>query len=480
MMKLLPETIPPALKTIKNRLLLFWERIMPQDFSDEDYARLQDENASLPELKVAYTDTRKIVQVGLLILVLFFGVGGIWIAVAEISGAVIASGEVKVDTERKTVQHLEGGIVRAILVANGSTVRAGQPLVELESSRVLAGVDQLRLQLAASSLEIARLEAEKEMAKAVRWPDPFPGVTPGKFAELLESESKVFASRRTGLDNQVGLLRKQIQQLEEQAHSLGQRLSAQQEVVAALEQELAAKEPLLAERFIDMTAILSLKRMLAENRGQLAQFQGSRAEVRQKIAEYQLRVSALEAQYRQEAVAKLSESQQRQSDRQQQLQPLLDASQRLTVTAPIGGEVVAMNVHSVGGVVSPGQPLLDIVPEDSRLIVECRIQVKDITQVRDGQEADVQLLAFKQSTTPKIKGKVVYVSADRLMQNTPAGGMTFYLVHVAVDRAELVKNKLYLTSGMPATVFIYTEARTVLDYLLEPLKARFDQALREY
>lgn len=478
-MKLLPDTIQPTLKAIKNRLALLWERVMPQDFSDEDYARLQDENASLPELKVSYTDTRKIVQIGLLIVALFFGMGGIWIAVAEISGAVIAGGEVKVDTERKTVQHLEGGIVRAILVTNGSKVRAGQPLVELESSRVLAGVDQLRLQLAASALETARLEAEKEMGKTVRWPDPLPGVTPAKFAELLESETKIFASRRTGLDNQVGLLRKQIQQMEEQANSLGQRLSAQQEIVAALEEELAAKEPLLAERFIDKTAILSLKRVLAENRGQLAQFQGSRAEVRQKIAEYQLRISALEAQYRQESVARLSEAQQRQSDRQQQLQPLLDASQRLTVTAPIGGEVVAMNVHSVGGVVTPGQPLLDIVPENSRLIVECRIQVKDITQIHEGQDADVQLLAFNQRTTPKIKGKVAYVSADRLMQRTPAGEMGFYVVHVAVDRGALEKNKLYLTSGMPATVFIYTEPRTVLDYLIEPIKERFDQALRE-
>lgn len=478
-MKLLPDTILLTLDTIKNRIFFLWERLMPHDFTDEDYARLQDENEPLPEFKVKYTETRKIVQIGLLIVCLFFGVGGIWIAVAEISGAVIAMGEVKVATERKTVQHLEGGIVRAILVANGSKVRAGQPLIELESSRVFAGVGQLRLQLAASALELARLEAEKEMARTPRWPEPPSGVTTGKFTELLESEAKVFASRRIGLDNQVGLIRKQIQQLEEQAKSLGQRLSSQQEIIAALEEELAAKEPLLAERFIDKTTILSLKRVLAESSGQLAQFHGSRAEVRQKIAEYQLRVSALEAQYKQESIAKFSEAQQREFDRQQQLQPLLDASQRLTVTAPIDGEVVAMNVHSVGGVVSPGQPLLDIVPDDSRLIVECRIQVKDITQVHDGQGADVQLLAFNQRTTPKISGKVVYVSADRLMQNTPTGGMAFYLVHVAVDRGELENNKLYLTSGMPATVFIYTESRTVLDYLVEPLKARFDKALRE-
>lgn len=464
---------------MKNRLALLWKRFSPNDLSDEEYSRLQDENAPLPELKVSYTDTRRIIHAGLLIVVLFFGLGGIWISVAEISGAVIAGGEVKVDTERKTVQHLEGGIVRAILVKNGSRVKAGQPLIELESSRVLAGVEQLRLQLAASALEIARLETEKEMGATPRWPESFPDIPLDKFSELLESETKLFSSRRTSLDNQTGLLRKQIQQLKEQETSLGHRLSAQQEIISALEEELAAKEPLLEERYIDKTAILALQRALAENRGQLAQFQGSLAELRQKIAEFQLRISALEAEYRHEAVTRLSEAQQRQSDRQQQLQPLLDASQRLTITAPIAGEVVAMNVHSVGGVVSPGQPLLDIVPENSRLIVECRIQVQDITKVHDNQEADVQLLAFNQRITPKIKGRVIYVSADRLVQNVPGSQLSYYQVHVAVDQAELEKNRLYMTSGMPATVFIYTEPRTVLDYILEPLLERFDQALRE-
>jgi HlyD family type I secretion membrane fusion protein len=464
---------------MKNRFALLLKRFSPNDLSDEEYSRLQDENAPLPELKVSYTDTRRIIHAGLLIVALFFGLGGVWISVAEISGAVIASGEIKVDTERKTVQHLEGGIVRAILVKNGSRVKVGQPLIELESSRVMAGVEQLRLQLAASALEIARLVTEKEMGVAPRWPESFPDISPEKFSELLESETKLFSSRRTSLDNQTGLLRKQIQQLKEQETSLGHRLSAQQDIIDALEEELAAKRPLLKERFIDKTAILSLERVLAENHGQLAQFQGSLAELRQRIAEYQLRISALEAEYQHEAVTRLSESQQRQSDRQQQLQPLLDASERLTVTASMDGEVVAMNVHSVGGVVAPGQALLDIVPEQSRLIVECRIQVKDITQVHDQQDADVQLLAFNQRTTPKIKGKVIYVSADRLLQNTGGGQMSFYVVHVSVDRAELENNKLYLTSGMPATVFIYTEPRTVLDYILEPLLERFDQALRE-
>lgn len=477
-MKKLSDT-PEKTNTLKKSVARIWKRLISNNLSEEDYAQLQDENTPLPELKVKYTDARKIVLAGMIIVGLFFGLGGVWVSVAEISGAVIANGTVKVDTERKTIQHLEGGIVSGILVSNGSKVKAGQPLIELENSRVIAGVEQLNLQLAASSLKIARLMAEKEVDTMPRWPEPPPGVSSDKFAELLESENKVFSTRRTSLDNQVTLLSKQIEQLQEQEKSLGHRFSAQKEILAALEEEMAAKEPLLAERFIDMTTILSLKRALAENRGQLAQFQGAQAEVRQKIAEYQLRISALKAEYRQESVARLSEAQQRQSDQQQQLQPLLDISQRLTVTAPIAGEVVAMNVHSVGGVIRPGQPLLDIVPEDSLLIVECQIQIQDITKVHDGQEAAVQLPAFNIRTTPNIKGKVIYISADSLMQRTPAGEMPFYQVNVAVDREELEKNNLYLTSGMPATVFIYTEARTVLDYLIEPIKQRFDQALRE-
>ncbi len=463
----------------RKKIAGLWQGLMGPGITDEDYARLQDESTPPPDLHMRYSDAKKIVAAGLIIVGLFFGVGFTWMALAEITGAVIAQGEVKVDTERKTVQHLEGGIVREILVKNGSKVKAGQPLIVLESSRVSAGVEQLRVQLAAVALEIARLEAEKQLAEAPAWPTESAGVSPEKFQDLFENEAKVFSSRLVGLKNQVALLRKQIEQLNEQSQSLEARMVASGEVIAALQEELAAKEPLLKERFIDKTAILALRRALAENRGEQAQLRGSRAELHEKIAEYQIRVSALEDQFRQEAIAKLAEARQREFQLQQQLFPLVDAMQRLTVTAPLDGEVVNMKVHSLNGVVGPGQPLLDIVPQNSQLIIECRIQVKDITHVYNGQTASAQLLAFNQRTTPKVDGTVVYVSADRIIQPTPAGEFPYYLVHVALNKEELEKNNLYLTSGMPASVFINTVPRTVLDYLIEPIKARFDQALRE-
>ncbi|PLX72928.1 MAG: hypothetical protein C0614_13295 [Desulfuromonas sp.] len=277
----------------------------------------------------------------------------------------------------------------------------------------------------------------------------------------------------------MALLRKQISQLHEQVASVDDRLAAELMATQALEEELEAKLVLYKEQFIDKTRILELRRVLADRQGVKAQLRGQRAELGEKIAEFELRINALESEYRQKAINELSKLKQDIYGLQQKLLPLQDARRRQVVTAPVSGEVVAMQIHSEGGVISPGQPILDIVPKDSQLIVECRIQVSEIADVHNGQLADVQLLAFPARTTPKIAGEVVYVSADRILQKTPYGEMPTYVVHVELDKQELAENDLTLTAGMPAAVFIRTKPRTVLEYALEPLKENFDRALRE-
>ena len=456
------------------RRLFRFDRVTP-----EEYAQLQDETTAPPDLKIRFTDSRRIILTGMIIVGLFFGVGGLWVTFAEITAAVIASGEVRVDTERKTVQHLEGGIVREILVRNGDMVKAGDPLVILESTRVVAAADQISLQLTALRIEDRRLDAEKALSPEVDWPTYDGTIPEAKFTELFQASQKIFASGREALENQTNLLRKQIAQLRQQDVSLNGRLKAEEEIVAALQEEFDAKMALFKDQYIDKTHILQLRRAIAEHRGMMAQMRGSQAELREKLAEFQLRISALESEYRQQAVNRQSEVQQKLFDLQQQLLPLQDARRRLTVTAPVDGEVVALQVHSRGGVVSPGQPLMDIVPQDNPLIVECRIMVKDITHVYRGQTADVQLLAFHQRTTPKVTGQVVYVSADRILQKTPYGEQPTYVVHVELNKEELADNRLYLTAGMPVAVFIRTKPRTVLDYALEPLLENFQHALRE-
>jgi len=447
--------------------------------TDEDYAKLQDESTPPPELNIHFTDSRKIIFSGWVVVLLFFGVGGLWVTFAEITGAVIANGEVRVDTERKTVEHLEGGIVQRILVRNGDRVERGQVLLVLESTRVAAAVDQLLLQKTAAEIEEARLVAERDLATEPRWPQRDASLLDEKYRELQESSSKAFTANRQALHNQTDLLGRQLRQLHIQIESIDEQLEAEAQVMVTLQEELRAKESLFAQQFIEKTQILQLQRSIADRRSVIARLRGSQAELRERVAEFELRIETLESEYRQNAITRLVEFQQRIFDLQQQLLPLQDARRRLEVTAPVAGEVVAMQVHSEGGVVRPGEPILDIVPEDNPLIIETHIQVQDIAHIFRGQKADVQLLAFPVRMTPKIPAEVVYISADRIMQRTPYGEQPTYVVHVALDKEEMQRNNLYLTAGMPASVFINTNPRTVLDYALEPLLHSFDRALRE-
>jgi HlyD family type I secretion membrane fusion protein len=447
--------------------------------SKEEYEQIGDEKSPQPKLEIHFSDSKNIIRAGMIVVFLFFGVGGLWVTFAEITGAVIASGEIRVDTERKTVQHLEGGIVRKILVRNGDQVVAGQPLLQLDSTRVSATTDQYLLQLAAFEIEEIRLLAERDYLDEPDWPANDATIPQQKFDELLNSAQKVFSSNRLALENQSTLLRKQISQMLEQIRSMDDRIVAELQVSDTLQEELDAKQVLYEDHYIEKTQILELRRALSERMGVLAQLRGTQAEIRERIAEFELRIDALKSEYRQTSIARLSELQQQSFSLQQQLLPFQDALSRQEITAPVDGEVVAMQVHSEGGVLQPGQPILDIVPVDSPLIVECRIKVSDITNVFKGQMADVQLVAFSARSTPKISGEVVYISADRIMQSSPAGEQPGYIVHVELNKQELQDNNLYLTAGMPAAVFITTKPRTVLDYALEPLTESFDRALRE-
>ncbi len=458
---------------------LFQRIFQKNRISKEEYKQLEDETSPPPNLGVTFSDSRKIILSGLIVVGLFFGIGGLWVTFAEMTGAVIANGEVRVDTERKTVQHLEGGIVRKILVRNGDHVEVGQPLLLLDSTQIGAATDQALLQLAVIRIEEARLIAERELKAEPAWPKADGSIPEEKFAELLESSQKVFSSNRLALKNQSALLRKQINQLHEQIRSIDDRLIAGQQVSETLQEELEAKLVLFKDHYIDKTRILELRRALAEKQGSQAQLRGSQAEMRERVAEFELRIDSLESEYRQAAITRLAEMNQERFTLQQRLLPLQDARRRQEVTAPVSGEVVALQVHSEGGVLQPGQPILDIVPKESPLIVECKIKVSDITHIYYGQSADVQLLAFNTRTTPKISGKVVYISADRILHETPYGEQPTYVVHVEINKNELVDNELYLTAGMPAAVFIRTEPRTVLDYALAPLTETFDRAMRE-
>ena len=422
----------------------------------------------------------RIIRQGLFVIVMFFGVMGCWAAFGTISGAVVAPGKVKIETERKTVQHLEGGIVDSILVKEGDEVTAGQTLVVLEGIQVDASVDMVNKQLIALLAAQARFSTEKDQRDAIVWPKELEILVERYRArDVLENEQKIFAARRDAIQGQISMLQSQVAQIAAQISGLEEQHKAEEIIIRTLHEELNAKRKLFKERYLEKSQILELERMLATHMGSRGQLKQSIAEAHQRSDEARLRIADLTNRLIEDATNNLGQLDNEIAQAKEKLRPLNNAKTRLNVIAPVSGRVVGLMVHSKGGVVRSGEPLMDIVPSDNPMIVEVHVPVNKITEVHIGQFAQVQLDAFDVRLTPLLRARVSYISADRLEEKTMSGNMPYYLCYVEVDPQSLDEAKVYLSPGMPATAFITTKDRTVLNYMLEPLLKNWDRALRE-
>lgn len=433
------------------------------------------------EAKGLVTNPKPLILAGIAVILVFFGGIAAWSAFLPFSGAVIGSGTVKVSKELQTVQHLEGGIVEDILVREGDEVEVGETLMRLKRPQVDAQVSMLRNQIRAQTAKAARLRAESRMADAIDWPPSLKDKRDDpEVADVMEMEREIFDSRRSTLTGRISLHRSQIEQLEEQVSGMKEELSAQKEIMATLEEEIDAKQDLFEEDHIDKTEILELKRRLAETRGRSGRLRQNIAESRKKKEELTLQIVNLQDTYREEAFAELGKVQETIFELNDKLIPQLDAQTRLTVKAPVAGEIINMHVHSkTTGVIQAGQEILDIVPKGAELIVEARVKPDDITSVMKGQPVRVQLTPFNRRTTPPVMGTVVHVSGDQITRETSRGEETFYETRIQIDEGELDKHGIYMSPGMPAVSYIETEERTILGYLLEPILEMMDRTLRE-
>jgi HlyD family type I secretion membrane fusion protein len=394
---------------------------------------------------------------------------------------VIASGMVKVSGERKKVQHLEGGMIEKIRVKEGDLVAAGDPLIELKSTQVMANVELLQGRLWSSLAEAARLEAEVAMAPEIVWPQELRVIKDQPdVADILAKETDIFIYRRSDMQGKILLYQSQIKQLGNRIDGAKEEAASVDEIIANLNEDLAGKRPLLKDQYMGKTDILQLERSLSEYRGRKGKLKQDIAGFQQQIEELKLRIVDIQNQYRENAVSRLGEVKKAIFELREQIKPQLDARERLTVRAPISGLVINMRVHSEDtGVISPGMPLLEIVPSDRKLIVTAHVRPKDITSVAPGQPTKVQLAAFQRKSTPPVRGKVVYVSPDLITPEPGTREMPHYEAHVQVDPADLAAKEAYLSPGMPVTCYITTDRRTVISYLLGPLLENVDMALRE-
>jgi len=424
-------------------------------------------------------DARPLVRAGLLILAAgIFALGG-WAVLAPLSGAVIAPGYVKIDLNRKVVQHQEGGIVSAIRVRDGDRVKAGQELVVLDDVRVDAQLDLLRTQYDTERTKAARLEAERAFAEKLVFPrDILDRQSDPRINEVIVRESGLFRARRETVDQQIAVLRKQIRESNDEASALAAQLTAEEKALKLQKEELAANERLLEQGFIQKTRILTLERAVAEYEAKYGEHRASASQARQRATELELRILSIRNDYVQKAADELKDTTGRLFDLEERIRPSKDAAERQRILAPIAGEVVGLRVFTPGAVIGPRDVLMEIVPDDKRLIIEARIRPEDINHVHDGSEADIRLTAYKQRTTPLVQGSVVYVSGDRMVDEQTK--QPYYVVHVDVSAQSLAQaGNLTLQAGMPAEVFIRTDERTTFDYLTAPVTSYLRRAMRE-
>ena len=421
-------------------------------------------------------DARPLARAGVLAIGLGVAAFGAWAAFAPLSGAIIAPGYVKVDLNRKVVQHQEGGTVRAIRVRDGDRVEQGQELMVLDDVRIDAQLDLLRTQLDAERAKAARLEAERAYAAKPVFPrELLKRKGDAKVEEQLAREVTLFRARRDALESQIAVLRRQIEETRGEIAALSEQLAAEERALKLQKEELAANQRLLDQGYVQKTRVLTLNRAVAEYEARHGEHRAQLSQARQRAQELELRILSMRNGYAQSAADELKESTSRIFDLEERIRPSRDAAQRQKITAPIGGEVVGLRVFSAGAVVGPRDVLMEIVPEEKRLIVEARIRPEDINHVRTGSAADVRLTAYKQRTTPLVQGRVTYVSGDRLVESQT--GVPYYVMHVNVPPDAL--GDLRLQAGMPAEVFVRTDERSTFDYLLAPVTSYFRRAMRE-
>ncbi|HKS17932.1 MAG TPA: HlyD family type I secretion periplasmic adaptor subunit [Bradyrhizobium sp.] len=411
-------------------------------------------------------------------VVLTAGIGG-WAATTELSGAITASGSVVVDSNVKKVQHLTGGIVGELLVREGDRVHIGDTLLRLDDTVLRAGLAIYTKGLDEMRARKARLASERDGAEHILVP-PELLATPlsPEFALALDSERKLFDLRRTARQGQKSQLRQRIAQLDDEVQGYAALQQAKADEIEIIQRELTGVRLLWQKNLIQINRLTVLEREAARLKGELAQSVASSAQVRGKIAEIELQIIQIDQDLSSEVAKELREIDGKIGEFIERKVTAEDQLKRVDIRAPQNGVIHQLSVHTVGGVVSPADPVMLIVPEADVLTVEAKVSPQDIDQLYPGQPASLRFSAFNQRTTPEIQGAISRISAD--VTSDQRTGQNFYTARVSIAPEELARlGNVKLLPGMPAEIFARTYDRSVLSYFIKPLSDQIVRAFRE-
>jgi membrane fusion protein, type I secretion system len=421
-----------------------------------------------------------LVAAGCAVVALFFAGFGGWSAVAVLKSAALAPGVVVVESSRKTVKHLEGGIVAEILVSEGQRVAAGDLLIRLDATQARAKLEQLGAALLADEAAAARLRAERDGLAEISWPSLMAeeGGEPARIGALKASQEKLFHARRAAREGQAAILRQKIAQSREEIAGLRGAIGSQERELSLLDEQIADYTKLLEKGLVDKPRVLEVKRRQAEIAGERLKNEAAIARAEQVIAEAEIRIAELETERVNAAAEELQQLERDMPQVREQIAAAKDVVRRIEIRAPLGGRVVDLKVHTPGGVIGEGEALLDIVPDYERLLVDAEIDPGDIDVVRAGQTAEVRFTAFHQRELRPLKGRLISVSADRLVDER--SGRAYYLGRIELlEDPSAVLHEAEVMPGMQAEAIILTGESTVLGYLTRPIGRTFERALRE-
>lgn len=417
---------------------------------------------------------------GAAVCLAFFGGLTAWSVLAPLASAAIGHGVVSPDGSRRTVQHLEGGIVERLLVKDGSRVAAGEPLIVLADKAARATYDLALTQHRQHLAILARLIAERDGKEDLALPTELAEhATDPEVVTLVAAQRTLMADRRASLAGRKDLLRKRIAEIEEEIEGLHAQIASRDRQLVILKEEISTATYLTDKKLTPRPRLLQLRREQAEMEGQQATTRSAIARSYQSIGESAQRIAQLDVEWQEDVGNRLTEVAGKLTETKERLLAASDVLRRLVVTAPVAGVVVQMRLHTVGGVIGRGDPILDIVPRDDDLVIDARISPNDIDVVRKGQAVQIVLSAYNQRTLPRLEGQVRDVSADRLVD--PQTQATYYKVRVEVDRKALaaIGHGIELSPGMPAEVMVMTGQRTAFDYLTRPFLDSLRRGLTE-
>jgi HlyD family secretion protein len=432
------------------------------------------------EVEPAEPSLRNTMIAGVAAVVIGFGGFLGWAMTADLSSAAIAQGTVIANSHRKTISHLEGGMLAEMLVKEGDQVKAGQVLLRMDGTMANAQLGQIESQLWTAQARVARLRAEQADQRTLTYPDYL--IAAGKLnpvaSDAMTTEQRLFAARWDGYDGSLAINRRKIDQLKEQIAALKAQASATADRRRYTEEELGTIKSLLEKGYERRPRLLEMQRLSAELKGRVGELAANQAQAEQAIAAAELEILALKHTRRTEIADQLQQNQATLADMTERSRGASDVVTRKDVVAPQDGKVTDIRFFTPGGVIGAGAPILDLVPVDNDLVVEAQVSPADIDSVRVGQIANVRLTAYKQRKVPIVDGQVTYVAADQVTDQRT--GQSSFTARVRLDAESLQSlHHVEMLPGMPAEVIMINAKRRAIDYFLSPITDSMRRAFRE-